>query len=363
VPAVLRSTPSGTPRLRPLQLARRFVLAALLSTATLWARSVEAECDSAHFSPCFDANALWLPAGPSSFFSMPDTRVIAPAQLGFGAAAELLHQPVVLRAASPDADGREIQVLESAIDMSYFLAFGLVRNLEASVLASTRVHQSGAGAGSVASQSAAALSHNAVRDPRIGLAYSLDEALALPGFGLRLAVDATLPLGERDPFANERSFVVMPNATLGYHHGALQLNAEFGARLRQAVDFGGVTLGNQGFVALGVAGTVLPGWLTLSAELFGLPPLSDNRGNAASPLVRSARLFPAEWLAGMHSAFGQGGPWTLSIAGGSGIPLSNETRESSSGPQTSYFLGMTAPDFRALMSVRFTPAVASSKPR
>ena len=327
-------------------------------------RRVEAsDCGSPHFSPCFDANALWLPAGRASFFSMPDTRVIARGQFGFGAAAELLHQPVVLRAASPDADGREIQVLESALDFSYFLAVGLARNFEASVLASTRVHQSGAGAGSVASQSAAALPHNAVRDPRLGIAYSLDETLAVPGFGLRLAVDATLPLGVRDPFANERSFVVMPNATLGYHHGALQLSAEFGARLRQAVDFGGVTLGNQGFVALGVAATVLPRWLTLSAEIFGLPSLSDNRGSAASPRVSSARLLPAEWLAGMHSAFGQGGPWTLSIAGGSGIPLSNETRESSSGPETSYFLGMTTPDFRALLSVRFTPAEAPSSLR
>jgi len=332
--------------------------------SALWPRSSEAsECDNAHFSTCFDANALWLPAGRASFFSMPDTRAIVPGQFGFGAAAEILHQPVVLRAASSDADGREIQVLESAVDASYFLAFGLARNFEASMLASTRVYQSGAGAGSVASQSAPALSHNAVRDPRVGLAYSLDDALALPGFGLRLAADVTLSLGARDPFANERSFVMMPNATLGYRYGALQLSAEFGARFRQAVDFGGVTLGNQGFLAFGVGGTLLPKWLTLSAELFGLPALPASRGSAASPRVSSVRLFPAEWLVGVHSAFGQSGPWTLSVAGGGGIPLSSETRESSSGPETSHFLGATAPDFRAVISVRFRPAESSSRPR
>jgi hypothetical protein len=330
----------------------------------LSARGVQAaDCGNAHFSPCFDANALWLPAGRASFLSMPDTQAIAPAQLGFGAVAEFLHRPVVLSAASPDADGREIQVLESALDVSYFLAFGLVRNLEASVLASTRVHQSGAGAGSVASQSASALPHNAVRDPRVGLAYSLDDAMAVPGFGLRLAVDATLPLGGRDPFANERSFVVMPNATLGYRQGALRLSAELGARLRQSVDFGGVKLGNQAFVAFGVAGTFVPGWLTLSAELFGLPSLSEDRGSAASPRVTSVRLFPAEWLAGIHCGFGQSGPWVLSVAGGGGIPLSSETRESSSGPATSDFLGVTTPDFRALVSVRFTPTGLPSKLR
>jgi len=365
VPAVLRSTPSRTPQLGPLRipasrLAKRVVLAAALSVTALSAGRVEAsDCDDPYFSPCFDANVLWLPAGRASFFSMPDTRVIAPGQFGFGAAAELLHQPVVLRAASPDADGREIRVLESALDVSYFLAFGLGQNLEASLVASTRVHQSGAGAGSVASQSAPALSHNAVRDPRVALAYSLDQVLAVPGFGLRLAVEASVPLGVRDPFANERSFVVMPNATFGYQRGALRLSAELGARLRQAVDFGGVRLEDQGFVAFGVAGTVLPGWFTLSAEFFGLPPLSDSRGSAASPRVSSARLFPAEWLLGIHSAFGPSGPWTLSIAGGGGIPLSSETRESSNGPATSHFLGMSTPDFRALISLRFTPAEPS----
>lgn len=364
MPGVLRSKSQRGPLPVPAPaLAKRLALAALLSLSVLWSRrSAASDCDNPHFSTCFDANALWIPAGRASFFSMPDTRVIVPGQFGFGAAAEILHQPVALRAASSDADGREIQVLESAVDASYFLAFGLVRNLEASMLASTRLYQSGAGAGSVASQSAPALSHNAVRDPRVGLAYSFDSALALRGFGLRLAVDLTLPLGARDPFANERSFVVMPHATLGYRYGALQFSAAFGARLRQAVDFGGVKFGNQGFLAFGAAAALLPGWLALSAELFGLPALSDSRGNAASPLVSSARLFPAEWLVGAHSALGQSGPWTLSIAGGGGIPLSSETRESSSGPETSRFLGATAPDFRAVMSVRFSPAEPRSRP-
>ncbi|HEY3257040.1 MAG TPA: hypothetical protein VGJ91_23950, partial [Polyangiaceae bacterium] len=44
-----------------------------------------AECDDgAGFSPCFDANALWLPAARASFLSMPDTLLNRPGQLGFG---------------------------------------------------------------------------------------------------------------------------------------------------------------------------------------------------------------------------------------------------------------------------------------
>ncbi len=358
MPDVPRSNPA------PRQ-ARRFFFAVLLSVNAIRAGAARAsECaNGAGFSPCFDVNTLWLPAGRASFLSMPDTQLTKPDQIGFGVASELLHQPLSLRVASPDRDGRDVHVLDYAVDVSYFLSFGLPANLEATVLASLRAYQSGAGVGGIDSQSAPALTHNAVRDPRVGVAYSLDDALAAPGFGLRLGVDATLPLGDRNPFANERSFVVMPNATFGFQKGPLRLRAELGARLRQAVDFGGITLGNQGFVALGVAVDLLPGWLVVSAEAFGLPPLSDNRGSAASPWLSEARLFPAEWLAALHSSFGGHGSWTVSLAAGSGIPLSSETRDSSSGPQTSHFVGATSPDFRSLVVVRFATAKERPKPR
>jgi hypothetical protein len=315
------------------------------------------ECaNGAAFSPCFDANTLWLPAGRASFLSMPDTQTIAPGQMGFGMASELLHRPLRLRVASPDRDGRDVQVLDTAIDVSYFLAFGVLRNLEASVLASTRVHQSGAGVGGIDSQSAPPLERNAVRDPRVGIAYSLDNALAVPSFGLRIGLDATLPLGERDAFANERSFVVMPNTTFGFAYRALRLHGELGLRLRQPLDFAGSYLGNQGFFAFGVALDLLPpDWLSVSAEVFGLPSLSNDLGRAASPLVSEVRLFPAEWLISGHSSFGSRGPWRLSLGAGSGIPLSSETRESGTGPRTVHFMGMTTPDFRALLVVRFAP--------
>jgi len=347
----------GVPRPKPAlrrNLCRFFAL--LLGVCACRARAAHAQdcASAAGFSPCFDVNALWLPAGRASFLSMPDTRSTSPGQLGFGAAGELIHRPLELRVASPDRDGRDVQVVDDVVDLSYFASFGLLRNVEASLLTSIRAHQSGAGVGGIDSQSALPLARNAVRDPRVGLAYSLDEALARPGFGLRLALDATLPLGERDAFANERSFVVMPSATLGLRSEAWQLSAEFGMRLRRAVDFGSVVLGNQGFVALGAAVELIhPGWLTLSLEAFGLPALSDSRGRAASPLVSEARLFPAEWLAGVHSSFGNRSPWTVSLAAGGGIPLSSETRDTPSGRETSYFTGMTTPDFRSLLVMRY----------
>lgn len=357
----------GVARSNPkLQRRKRRFFALWLCVNGLFSGRLQAtECSNGQgYSPCFDVNTLWLPAGRASFLSMPDTQLSEPGQLGLGVASELLQQPLVLRVASPDRDGRDVHVLEHAVDLSYFLSFGLLRNLETSVLTSVRAYQSGAGVGGITSQSAPALAHNAVRDPRVGVAYSLDEALAVPGFGLRLAVDASLPLGDRNPFANERSFVVMPNATFGYRHRALELRAELGVRLRQAVDFAGVSLGNQGFLGFGAAFELLqPGWLSVSAEAFGLPPLSNGQGNAASASVSDVRLFPAEWLAGVHSSFGGRGPWMVSMALGSGIPLSSETRDSPTGSHTSHFMGMTTPDLRSLLVVRFAARQPQPTPR
>ncbi len=103
--------------------------------------------------------------------------------------------------------------------------------------------------------------------------------LALPGFGLRLGFDLTLPIGDRNVFANERSFVLMPNATFGFRYGVLRLNAELGARLRQALDFAGFRLGNQGFVALGAAGRTTPARLAFD----------QRRGVRASSARRQSR--------------------------------------------------------------------------
>jgi len=254
--------------------------------------------------------------------------------------------------------------VDYAVDSSFFLGFGVQKNLELSLAAPMRVYQSGAGAGGVSAQSAEPVERTAVRNPRLGVGYSLDGALATRGLGLRLALEASLPLGDAGAFASEHSVVAMPSATVAGRVSRLTLGASLGARLRSAVDFGGVRLGNQGFLGLGVGVDLLdPGLLWLSIEAFGLPPLSNTRPSHTSPQISAATLFPAEWLAGVHSSFGTHGTWTLSLAGGTGIPLSSETRQGPTGPTTNYFLGVGTPDFRSLFVLRFVPAAASDAPR
>jgi hypothetical protein len=309
---------------------------------------------NAALSACFDANQLWLPAGSASFISLPDTRVTGVGQMSFGVASEWLHRPVVLHVSSPDRDGREVNVVDTALDASFFLGFGLFKNLELTLAAPTRLYQTGAGSGGVSSQTAPPLERNAVRNPRLGLGYSLDDALAIPGVGLRLGFDASLPLANESEFAGERSVVAMPSATLSLQTGPLKLGASLGARLRGALDFAGVRLGNQGFGALGLGFEVLdPGLLFLSLEAFALPSLGSSLAASGNGAVSSESLIPAEWLLSVHSSFEKQGAWTLSLAAGSGIPLSSETRETSTGSSTARFLGLGTPDFRSLVVLRF----------
>jgi len=319
---------------------------------------------SAGLSACFDANELWLPAGPASFVSLPDTRVTRVGQVSFGVASELLHHPVVLHVASPDRDGREVNVLDTALDASFFLGFGLFKNLELSMAAPTRLYQTGTGSGGVSSQTAPPLERNAVRNPRLGLGYSLDDTLVTPGVGLRLAFDASLPLGNESELSGERSIVAVPSVTLSVETGPFTLSASLGARLRRAIDFGSVRLGNQGSATLGLGVDVFdPGLLFLTVEAFALPPLGNSQAAAANSAISSESLFPAEWLLSVHSCFEKRGSWTLGVAGGSGIPLSSETRESSAGSTTAHFLGLGAPDFRSLVVLRFEAPEPAPAPR
>ena len=319
---------------------------------------------SAGLSACFDANQLWLPAGPASFVSLPNTRVTRVGQVSFGVASEWLHHPVVLHVASPDRDGREINVVDTALDASFFLGFGLFKNLELSLAAPTRLYQTGTGSGAVSSQTAPPLERNAVRTPRLGLGYSLDDALATPGVGLRVAFDASLPLANESELAGERSIVAMPSATLSGQTGAFTLAASVGARLRSAVDFGNVRLGNQGFAALGLGFEALdPGLLFVSLEAFALPSLGSSQAAAARSAISSESLVPAEWLLSVHSCFEKHGSWSLGVAAGSGIPLSSETRETSTGAATAHFLGLGTPDLRSLVVLRFAAREAARPSR
>jgi OmpA-OmpF porin, OOP family len=330
----------------------------LFGLSAVFTRSARAAgcASSTGLTPCFDANSLWLPAGQAAFMTLADTRVNPPQRMSFGFGAELLRGPVSAHVASPDSAGRDVRIVDYALDASLLFAVGVLPNFEASVAIPLRLYQRGAGAGGVSSQSSPEIEQTALRDPRLGVAYSLDSALKKPGLGLRLALDVSLPLGNEAAFAGERSLVAMPSVTFGWQLGRVALRAASGARFRRAVDFADVRLGNQGFLALGVGVDVLaPGLLFLSLEGFALPPLGSSRSDTASPSLSAVSLFPAEWLFAMRSSFRPGGQWSLAASVGTGLPFSSETRSAASGESTSHFLGVTEPEWRTLVILRFAP--------
>ncbi len=337
-------------------------VAALTAASALFSAHAHASgCGSnPAFSTCFDANSLWLPAGRAKFVSLPDARVDAVGVITFGLTTEWLRRPVLLHLASPDRDGRNVDALGDALDASLLISAGVWKNIELTLATPARLYQSGSGAGGVSSQTAPAIAHGALRNPRLGLGYSLNDALGTRGLGVRLALEASLPLAGDDELAGETSVVLMPSATLAAGVRRFRLAFSAGARLRRRLDVGEARLGNQAFLGLGFGMELLePGLLFVGVEAFGLPPLASSQASQHDVALRGETLFPAEWLASVHTCFHKQGHWTLGIAAGSGIPLSSETRLGPTGSGTDHFLGLTTPSMHSLVMLRFAPPEAA----
>jgi hypothetical protein len=83
-----------------------------------------------------------------------------------------------------------------------------------------------------------------------------------------------------------------------------------------------------------------------------LPVLVDQPGrSSANTEVRDGQLVPAEWLASLRSAPTEDDGFVLQLGGGTGIPLSSETRDGAS----DQFAGVTTPRFRLVFVVRYAP--------
>jgi len=328
-----------------------FVLAGLVSfgSRSAWASS----CASpAGFDPCFDANALWLPGGAAKFVALPDTRLTSPMHWSFGIATELSRGLVQLRVPSPDATGREIRVVDYVSDATGLFAVGLIPDLELSGAFAVRAYASGSGVNGITTQSGSPLMTAAFRDPRLSLAYSFDNSIPVADLGVRLGLDVSLPFGDDHAFAGEQSVAGGPGGTVSYRFARVSFSAGAGLRLRRALDFGGVRLGNQAFTALGVGFDAFePGALFFGLEANALPALGASHTHTLNSPATSATLIPAEWLASVSSSL-RSSHWSIRVAGGAGLPLSSETTPT----QTTHFAGLTSPEFRFLLSARFTPS-------
>ena len=321
------------------------VLAVALFTAPRPAVAIE-RCQSPDgSSACIDANALWLRPGPSRFVAVGPARVTPSQKVGLGARVTVLERPLVLAVERPDDAEHELALVERALDQELALGFGLGRRLELGLSLSSVLRQSGLGAGSIRSREAEPLPTTAVRDPRLGLAWSV---LDTPRLALALRAELAAPFGDRDAFASSGSFTAAPGAALSVELGPLLLGAELGARLRGTQSLGALRSGSQLYAALATALRPSAHFL-FSLEAFALPSLVDSESARARELGLRLRSLPAEWLA--SAAWLPVPALGLRAAGGSGLPLSRET----AGGVSRSFFGPTSPEFRGSLELRYSP--------
>jgi hypothetical protein len=258
----------------------------------------------------------------------------------------LLERPLVLETTAPTGDGaREIALVARAIDEHVLLSFALAPRLELGVALLSVLHQTGSGPNAIRSQDGPELETTAVRDPRLGLSYSLLEARDA---ALALRADLAFPFGDATSYASAGRFTFAPSALSTVRLGALSVGAELGARLRSSVELGSVRHGSELYAALAVS-LGISAACRLSLEAFVLPSLVDSSSARARELGVAVRSLPAEWLASLRLSPGEGRFW-VTTAAGSGLPLSSETR---AGSRETY-LAPTSPTFRGSFELGFT---------
>jgi OOP family OmpA-OmpF porin len=330
----------------PRALARSapFVLASLTATA-----AVRAEPDPcslrATVSPCFDADAAWLSAGPSAFVTLPSPRSVGSGALALLAGAGVAVRPVSLVVPSPHPDGRVVPVLGLTSTLTVAARYGLGRGIDVQAALPLVPYQSGTGAEGVTSQRGETVRPFTLRDPRVGVSTALLGRDVRSSFALATRLDVSLPFGEAGALAGAPGPTIAPAFAAAFDAGRLTLAADLGVRLRRAVSFGSVRQGSELVTSVGASLTLLdkPA-LAVALEAFLRPPL------VSRPVASGDdRSLPAEWLASSIFRVAPDARWSVQAGAGTGLPLSRARPDG----EARATLGVTAPRLRALAIFRY----------
>ncbi len=312
-----------------------------------------ADCQPSAASPCIDANALWLRPGAHDFVAVPAGEPIPAGAVALGMGAMLLLRPLVLTAPSPDPRGREVPLVQHAVDQHLRVAAGLGHGFELGAALATVLWQRGAGPSAITTQRGGALESTAVRDPRVGITRFF-----VPARTLRVSARAELglPLGDSGAYASTRGFTLAPSVAAQLRSEPWAFSAALGARLRETTELGATRFGSELELALGARVRVL-GPVSVSLEAFALPSLVAATSRRGRELDTHIRRLPAEWLAAFRLADAERSPIAFTFAAGSGLPLSSESR----GGHTTHSYAPTSPAFRALIEVSYVPRPPSQE--
>ena len=356
----LRRPPARDHRRGPYTpILQRALVAALALLLTPRALPATDCTDDTGASPCVDFDTLWMPPGRARFVSIAAAENSAPGRPSVAVASSYLSRPVVLIAPSPDLGGRKIAVVEYACNVSLLSAYALDERFELAAVLPATLAQSGTGVAGITAQTAAPLPDQALRDPRLGMGILLLR-MTLPHstrFALKSRLQVSVPLGQEQHLAGERSFVSAPTVALALERGAWFAGGEFGARLRQVSRLADARVGSQLVSSLGVGFELLrPEVLAVALEAWMLPTLvaQDSALPPHDPV--STSLVPAEWLASLRFAPLWRGNLAFQLGGGGPLPLSSER---AGGGRTRHFAGVTTPRFRIVAALRYAPTAAA----
>jgi hypothetical protein len=337
----------------PLRGTRVAALAACLSALALDHPAHATDCGSPNVSTCIDDDALWPHAGASHFFSIGATGTVEAGQVGFGLSTSYLSRPITLQAATPGPGGTLYNVIDNQVNGSFLWSYGMTDRLELDLVLPVTFGQNGVGINPITGgPPQSALSGSATRDLRFGVAYGLVKRAPVDpyapreadrpsgdGFGVALRFEMSAPTGDANEFATNGTGVWLPGVSADYRYGRIFAGAEVGARLRPTQQFEGARIGNQAYVAFGVACDALASeLLTIGVEAFALPTFAE-QGSSATSATGGETIAPSEWMVSARTSPLFGGDLQIQLGGGGNLPVTGDP--------------VTSPRFRFALSIRY----------
>jgi hypothetical protein len=164
-------------------------------------------------------------------------------------------------------------------------------------------------------------------------------------------MDFLIPTGDETAFAGDRGVVTAPSLLLSLERGLFFAGSQLGARFRLPVELGGARLGTQLVSSLGAGLTPVRGTLSLdvSLEAWLMPALPSATVPRSEGSQSTSSQIASEWLL---SARLRTRDTTVALGGGTGLPLSTETRTSSRGAaSTAHFNAVTSPRARGVLTL------------
>lgn len=315
--------------------AALFVAPILVSLLAEARDALAADCQSRTVSACINSDTLWPHAGPQRFVSFAGAETIGEGRVGFGLVASYQSRPIVLHVPSPGPSGSDATAIDDQVTGTFLFAYGVTRRLELDAMLPLTFGQSGSGVSPITGKNA--LRDTATRDIRFGFTYALVEhprvatdSAKARGTGVVVRFETSMPVGDKEQFAGERTAVFAPSIAADHRYGRLFVGAELGARIRPVSELVGARVGTQGLVGLGVGYDVLSReHLAVMLEARALPGFAEQATTtqSAAGLVSApngSMITPAEWQIGVRSAPFDGGDVSFAASGGGMIPLASE---------------------------------------